>query len=100
PPLPPYPPFPYTTLFRSSLHPLGALELIAPHLFGNYYDAFLADMPWMSPLNSGRDPFYYPIYLGPIVLALAGAGLAARPRRNVRSEEHTSELQSHLNLVC
>jgi len=66
-----------------SLHPLGALELIAPHLFGNYYDAFLADMPWMSPLNSGRDPFYYSIYLGPIVLALAGAGLAARPRRNV-----------------
>jgi type IV pilus assembly protein PilA len=66
-----------------SLHPLGALEFIAPHLFGNYYDAFLADMPWMSPLNSGREPFYYSLYLGPIVLGLAAAGLAARPRRNV-----------------
>jgi prepilin-type N-terminal cleavage/methylation domain-containing protein len=66
-----------------SLHPLGALELIAPHLFGNYYDAFLADMPWMSALNSGRDPFYYSIYLGPIVVALAAVGLAARPRQNI-----------------
>src|SRR5260370_14346856 len=24
----------------------------------------------------------------------------ARPRQHLRSEEHTSELQSHLNLVC
>jgi prepilin-type N-terminal cleavage/methylation domain-containing protein len=63
-----------------SLHPLGAIEFVAPHLFGNYHDAFLADMPWMSPLNSGREPFYYSIYLGPLVLALAAAGLLARPR--------------------
>src|SRR5205814_3355065 len=53
-----------------SLHPIGALELVAPHLFGNYYEAFLSDMPWMSPLNSGREPFYYAIYVGPIVVAL------------------------------
>jgi prepilin-type N-terminal cleavage/methylation domain-containing protein len=66
-----------------SLHPIGALELVAPHLFGNYYDAFLADMPWMSPLNSGREPFYYSIYVGPIALALASAGFLARPRRNL-----------------
>ncbi len=66
-----------------SLHPLGALEVVAPHLFGNYYDAFLADMPWMAPFNSGREPFYYSIYVGPLVLALAATGLVARPRRNV-----------------
>jgi prepilin-type N-terminal cleavage/methylation domain-containing protein len=65
-----------------SLHPIGALEVIAPHLFGNYYDAYLADMPWMSPLNSGREPFYYSIYLGPIALALAVTGFVVQPRRN------------------
>jgi len=65
-----------------SLHPIGALEVIAPHLFGDYYHAYLADMPWMSPLNSGREPFYYSIYLGPITLALAAAGYVVQPRRN------------------
>ena len=66
-----------------SLHPLAALEVVAPHLFGNYYHAFLADMPWMAPFNSGREPFYHSIYVGPIVLALAVAGTLARPRRNL-----------------
>src|SRR5260370_17286709 len=34
--------------------------------------------------------------------SLATVALARRPQRTVRqrSEEHTSELQSHLNLVC
>mgnify|MGYP003291323402 CR=1 FL=1 len=31
------------------------LEILAPRLFGNYYDAFLASLPWMSALNFGRD---------------------------------------------
>src|SRR5207237_9364470 len=30
----------------------------------------------------------------------AAIGIAAALGRHVRSEEHTSELQSHLNLVC
>jgi hypothetical protein len=64
-----------------SLHPLSLWEALAPHLFGNYYDAFLADLPWMGALNFGRDPFFYSIYIGPLVLLLAGAGLFARPRR-------------------
>jgi prepilin-type N-terminal cleavage/methylation domain-containing protein len=66
-----------------SLHPLAAIEIVAPHLFGNYYDAFLADIPWMTVLNSGRDPFFYSIYVGPIVLLVAVAGAIARPRRGV-----------------
>ena len=64
-----------------SLHPVALWELIAPHLFGDYYQSFLADLPWMGALNFGRDPFFYSIYLGPLVLLLAGAALAARPRR-------------------
>ena len=31
-----------------SVHPLTIVEAVAPHLFGNYYDAFLADIPWMT----------------------------------------------------
>jgi len=64
-----------------SLHPLALWEAIAPHLFGDYYASFLADLPWMGTLNFGRDPFFYSIYLGPLVLVLACAG-AAGFRRN------------------
>jgi prepilin-type N-terminal cleavage/methylation domain-containing protein len=63
-----------------SLHPLSLWEAIAPHLFGDYYHAFLDDLPWMSALNFGRDPFFYSFYVGPFVLLLACA--AARRRRN------------------
>ncbi len=66
-----------------SFHPLAVAEFLMPHVFGNYYDAFLADIPWMTVLNSGRDPFYYSIYIGTLVLLLATAGLAARPRQGV-----------------
>lgn len=64
-----------------SLHPLSLWEALAPHLFGNYYDAFLADLPWMGALNFGRDPFFYSLYVGPFVLLFACAG-AMRMRRN------------------
>src|SRR5260370_2618475 len=63
--------FPYTTLFRSSS--VEYRRILRPELF----------------LRSAR------LHLLPGV---------ARPRRGaaarIRSEEHTSELQSHLNLVC
>jgi len=66
-----------------SLHPFALSEAVAPHLFGNYYDAFLADLPWMGALNFGRDPFFYSLYIGPLVLLLAGLGVVTRFRRNV-----------------
>src|SRR2546429_4171881 len=71
--------FPYTTLFRSG----GNSDEYIPrvdyqinnksHIFGRYSYWKLADLP--------RDPF--------------GTGLCQD-----RSEEHTSELQSRLHLVC
>ena len=64
-----------------SLHPLAAVEAVVPHLFGNYYTSFLADMPWMTALNSGREPFFYSLYVGPLVVLMACAGIAAYPRR-------------------
>lgn len=66
-----------------SFHPLAVAEFLMPHVFGNYYDAFLADIPWMTVLNSGRDPFYYSIYIGTLVLLLATAGVATRPREGI-----------------
>ena len=66
-----------------SLHPLALWEVVTPDVFGNYYDAFLADLPWMGALNFGRDPFFYSLYLGPFVVLLALVGVATRLRRNV-----------------
>src|SRR5260370_25187191 len=64
------PPFPYTTLFRSS----GASDRRAR----------LARPPRRSP-----------------AVGAGGRGaMTAAARPPARSEEHTSELQSHLNLVC
>src|SRR5260370_4256426 len=64
--------FPYTTLFRSTPHagPTGE------------------SVPSSSATNKGREP-------------LPRFGLCRSRLVNPwRSEEHTSELQSHLNLVC
>jgi hypothetical protein len=66
-----------------SLHPLSLWEAVAPNLFGNYYDAFLADLPWMGALNFGRDPFFYSFYVGPLVLLLAGIAVWSAPRKQV-----------------
>src|SRR5438477_2644634 len=65
--------FPYTTLFRSTILPV---------------------MP-IVPTEPGALPF-------DVSMATSGLfviGQASRPLRG-RSEEHTSELQSHVNLVC
>src|SRR4051812_50156127 len=66
--------FPYTTLFRSKFD--------KPHGFYNgiqVVDRFPEEMPVPPTLD-------WDLWLGPA------------PAR--RSEEHTSELQSHVNLVC
>ena len=66
-----------------SLHPVALWEAVAPDLFGSYYNAFLADLPWMAALNFGRDPFFYSLYVGPLVLLLAAIGAGAAGRRTV-----------------
>ena len=65
-----------------SLHPLGLLETIAPHLFGDFFQAPQLDaVPWIAPLNSGREPFFFSIYLGPAVLGVALLGALAGAQR-------------------
>src|SRR5260370_27087559 len=66
--------FPYTTLFRSIVR-IDA---------GNALK--------VGPESAGALP-------GPVCYAKGGT-LATVTDANDRSEEHTSELQSHLNLVC
>src|SRR5260370_26461252 len=69
--------FPYTTLFRSP-STRGATERVTVHPTDTFGICRLAGL---KPLGEVRT--------------------AGRARdRLVRSEEHTSELQSHLNLVC
>src|SRR5690242_20952205 len=86
----PKPPlFPYTTLFRS-LTP-GLIDLHA-HVF-----------PYGSGIGIPADelvPFQATTTL--VSAGDAGANNIAAFRRAIvgRSEEHTSELQSHVNLVC
>src|SRR5260370_24679369 len=69
--------FPYTTLFRSSTWPSRS-----------------ATAPWSGMAQPGAgDERYGPRPGGAVGGQPGGAG-------RHRSEEHTSELQSHLNLVC
>src|SRR5690242_20754577 len=80
--------FPYTTLFRSSggmeidlAHPVGQVLDIGAHALGSHAAAVVEaeDVLVEGDAGRGEAPFHPP-----------------RPR----SEEHTSELQSHVNLVC
>src|SRR3989449_5281391 len=65
--------FPYTTLFRS--------RAVGPEAETERYNFFALNFPKDHPALDAQDSFY----LGGDVL---------------RSEEHTSELQSRLHLVC
>jgi hypothetical protein len=69
-----------------AFHPLALVEFVWLHAFGNRLDVTLMrEVPWMAPLNSGRDPFFYSLYLGPAVVALAVVGaVAGRERRWAR----------------
>src|SRR5260370_12799769 len=78
--------FPYTTLFRSIF---GGVASTPPPPPGTYfgYPAY------------GYPAYGYPGYAQP---GYGYAGYSGYPAYSgpPRSEEHTSELQSHLNLVC
>src|SRR5260370_28237614 len=74
--------FPYTTLFRSCFEQDRALPF-AP----------LLDMLRTLLVSGSREAFL------PLLLPLAPELIKILPDL-ARSEEHTSELQSHLNLVC
>src|SRR2546421_3714079 len=70
--------FPYTTLFRSEQSPGGAA------VGGRFFSGQL----WRRDESRARE-----------ILVTRGLGLPV-PQILVRSEEHTSELQSRSDLVC
>src|SRR5260370_30458181 len=76
--------FPYTTLFRSLTH----AEIIDDEQRNRrqQFHVFLA-----GSIDGG---------FGQIIEQLVGFAIPHAIALKLRSEEHTSELQSHLNLVC
>src|SRR5256885_12013663 len=81
--------FPYTTLFRSALAVLiGGIAEIVPSLIVQHSDLKTVTTHPYTPLElEGRD-----VYLR--------EGCYTCHSQMIRSEEHTSELQSPCNLVC
>src|SRR2546430_6393743 len=72
--------FPYTTLFRSHLDPVKPRDLGRARILR---------------AQLGPRPFFLHV-----VVRWKKENLGVRPCRRIRSEEHTSELQSQSNLVC
>src|SRR2546422_2946623 len=89
--------FPYTTLFRSAVPVLRPSSAVAP-------------LDKRQPVDAGPRPLELPHVLGPVPAAARHRDLVVRASRQGierpavesqrRSEEHTSELQSRLHLVC
>src|SRR5437773_8459978 len=80
--------FPYTTLFRSRLP-------------GQYYDKETSvAYNFFRSYDSTSGRYVEPDPLGLRVSLNLYAYVASDPLSAIRSEEHTSELQSHHDLVC
>src|SRR5256885_3145098 len=83
--------FPYTTLFRSRAHAQLGLTLVA----AGQQDEGINELETAVRLAQKNRRFQ--ANLG---WAYGVSGRTADARRILRSEEHTSELQSPCNLVC
>src|SRR5260370_7951327 len=79
--------FPYTTLFRSTVGAGSACVRRAGSALALH---IVLDLAQFGAIDTAHDGRIEPAFQQP--------GQAAPDRG--RSEEHTSELQSHLNLVC
>jgi hypothetical protein len=65
-----------------SVHPLWLAESVLPNVFGDTFLQYNARLPWIQPLNSGRDPFFYSVSVGMVALLLSVLGtLCGPPRR-------------------
>src|SRR5207237_2596320 len=87
---------PYTTLFRSVTEVFNTLQIYLGSYYVNDFNKFgrtysvrvQADAPFRARADDIRQ------------LKVRSSSGEMVPLSALRSEEHTSELQSHLNLVC
>src|SRR5690242_21019181 len=86
--------FPYTTLFRS----------LAGGRVGPEVASVPVERDEVDPVAPGLRAGHEPVEPAARPVAAEGHHRAAQPHAGAleagRSEEHTSELQSHVNLVC
>src|SRR5207247_7941075 len=92
PPPPPSPRFPYTTLFRSPDEP--AVDIPPQGRAGELLAAVPQERAERPPDVGRLQPVELAVKGREHVHALRGGG------EKLRSEEHTSELQSRVDLVC
>src|SRR3712207_8804058 len=88
--------FPYTTLFRSPGRERNAIQL-------DQVDTLLAGCEHDPPVLDMHAPSAFGTVRGADMMPRAGRevdDLRIGRRRHLRSEEHTSELQSRQYLVC
>src|SRR5437879_9239635 len=78
--------FPYTTLFRSAAVTLPN----DPNLYAQYWGHNMVDLPRAWAITTGSPN---------VIVAVVDMGVRF-DHPDVRSEEHTSELQSPMYLVC
>jgi hypothetical protein len=63
----------------NALHPVALLQVVVPGLFGSL--ARPAESWWGGPFFTKGFPYFLSLYLGPLALALAAAGVPALDRR-------------------
>src|SRR5256886_11887249 len=85
--------FPYTTLFRSLY--LGAHVRRRPEVGAVKYGP-----QHLTHVTAGASPRRHGVVHAAVRRIVVHESLAQLPAHMVRSEEHTSELQSQSNLVC
>ena len=61
-----------------SLHPIALFEMVSLHVFGDFFTSQNYEVtPWLTALNSGREPLLFSIYLGVPLLSVALFGLVS-----------------------
>src|SRR5260370_22523186 len=76
------------------------LSMLAANRFNRFHLAFGIGYDFLTRVTDAYFLFAYPFLLRVPGYNVRVPQLADAERDSNRSEEHTSELQSHLNLVC
>lgn len=65
-----------------SLRPTALVEIVWFQMFGDYFSSqSLSERPWMPLMFTGREPFFFSMYFGVPLLAVASYGLAGSAPR-------------------